>query len=132
MKSTPIEINDTAAAAQAAQFCAQAKTTIRLAQELPRLGGETYRMLRAQSLGHCLNMLASTAHFCDGPSVEHLRAYVIDWQASDQMCRDGDGLPDFCAELLALHNQMDAALGAFEDARSYAPQPRGMVGSGAP
>lgn len=127
-----MEITCSISAAKAAQFCEEARTTISLAKELPLLGTDTHRLLRAQSLGHCLNALASSAHFFHGPSVEHLRAYVIDWQVSDAMCKSGDGVHDFCAELNTLRNQVENELSQWCDECNYAPQPRGMVGSGAP
>lgn len=106
-------------AAKAAQFCAECRTTMALARELPLLPDATHRMLRAQSLGIALNHLTSSAHFFHGPSVEHLRAYIIDWMASDTECREPGNAADFCAELQSILGHVDAALGEWEDTRNY-------------
>jgi hypothetical protein len=127
-----IEITATSMAAKAAQWLAEAQTTIGLARAMPELPTLIQRLLRTQSLGTCLGAMDATARFFYGPLTAGLRPYVIDWQASDDECRKGEGVEDFCAELRGLSRPVEEALAQWEESHDCAPQPRGLIGSNAP
>ena len=115
-----IEITCTTSAAKAAQWLAEARGTLLAAQELPRLMLPIERMLRAQTLAMRLGAMDSTARFFDGPLVTGLlHGYVIDWQADDDMCKSGEGLVDFCAQLWTIVRRVDEALTAWFEQNDY-------------